>query len=223
MKLIFGIVFSILTFQVNFAQNSIRDTATRVLLIPFDRFEMHSDFTLEEINRINKLEKDQFYQELLQIFTASFETYNGNGIQYALISNEDWKKFKMLSSYKYRQKEAHYSCDLYAYAIDEYQELLDEYNCTYLLVIPWYKILESKEKVKTEEVRRVGFYSEHLIDYDIFDREKELIFFEASKKFRAHPTLESLSTKGLLLKDLISTYGVLTNEISIEFVQRLKK
>lgn len=215
-------ILLIVTFELSFAQDTNGGAAARVLLIPFDRFEMHSDFSLKEINSINKLEKDQFYQELLQIFTAAFVTYNGNGINYSLIKNEDWKKFKMISDLKYLQKEAHYSCDLSSYELGNYQELLNEYDCTYLLVIPWYKILESSEKVKTEEVRRVGLFSEHLIDYDIFDKNKELVFFEASKKFHAQPTLESLSTKGLLLNDLISTYGVLTNEISIELVQRLK-
>ena len=204
-----------------FSQEAAVDSSTSVLLVPFHRFELHSEFTLQEINEINKLEKDQFYQELLQIFTAAFETYNRNGIRYKVLKNEDWQHFTFNSTYEFIQKKSHYSCDLERFTLNDYQELLDEYNCTYLLVIPWYKIQESKEKVKTKEVRRIGLYSNHVIDYDIFNRKKELVTYEASKEFHAEASIENLPTKGLMLKDLAPAYGVLVNEISIELVQKL--
>lgn len=222
MKTYYTLLFTLLIGFQGYAQNELIDSSTKVLLVPFDRFEMHTEFSLKEINEINHLEKDQFYQELLQNFTAAFETYSGNGITYKNIEQEHWKQFKFKANYKYVQKEAHYGCDFSEFDLGDYQELLDEYNCTYLLVIPWYKIQESKEKVKTKEVRRIGLYSEHQIDFDIFNRDQERIYYEALKKFKAKATEANLKYKGLRLKDMIPTYSKIANDISIELVQRLQ-
>ena len=223
MRILFTLLLSQFIFFYSGAQTEIIDSSTTILVVPFDRFEMHSEFTLEELNRINHLEKDQFYQEMLQNFTVAFETYNGNGLKYKIINNEDWKQFKFKSTYTYIQKEAHFGCDLNAYEVTDYQELLDRYNSSYLVVIPWYKIIEHKEKLKTEDSKRLmGLYSMHLIDYDIFNRNKDRVYYEASKKFSAQVTEENMKYYGLRLQDMIPTYSMLVHEISIELVQKLE-
>ena len=91
---------------MGFGQAVLEDSLFRVLLIPFGRYEMHTEFTLPELNNYNDMEKDQFYPAILKEFTSAFETHHGDNIVFKTIDSEDWKNFKFIVNFTYIPKKS---------------------------------------------------------------------------------------------------------------------
>ena len=110
------VIITFLSFSfAGIGQAVLEDSIFRVLLVPFGRFEMHTEFTITELNRYNEMEKDQYYPALLKEFTSAFETHHGDDVAYKTIDSEDWKDFKFIVNFTYIQKEAHFACDIEPY------------------------------------------------------------------------------------------------------------
>ena len=155
MKNIFRYVICLLFFLVvakSDAQTTNSVKQKKVLLIPFNRFEFHTELKLSVINDINKMEKDQYYSALIQAFGDAFVLGDFARVKYFVMSDVDYASIMPYIRFMSNGKEGHYASDLELLHQNIYQKLLEDYDCDFVLIINWYRILESKESVKLKGV-----------------------------------------------------------------------
>ena len=200
------------------AQTTNTGKQKKVLLIPFHRFEFHTQLKLSYINKVNQMEKDQYYPALVQAFSDAFVLGEFIRIKYSVISDEDYSAIMPYIKFKSVNKEGHYASDLELLHNNIYQKLLEDYDCEFVLIINWYRIFERKESVKLKGARRYGLYSEHLIDYDFYDDHKNRLSYGANIKFKVKPTVENLQYGGVRISELRPVFKNLAGEISEEII-----
>ena len=221
MKNIFRFVICLLSFLVvakSDAQTTKYVKHKKVLLIPFNRFEFHTELKLSMINDINQMEKDQYYPALVQAFSDAFVLGDFNKVKYFVMSDVDYASIMPYIRFKSVGKEGHYNSDLELLHQNIYQKLLEDYDCDFVLIINWYRILERKESVKLKGGRRFGIYTEHLIDYDFYDDQKHRLSYGANKKFKVKPTVDNLEYGGVRISELRTVFKELADNISEEII-----
>ena len=219
MKIIFRTLICLLLFLVvtdSNAQSDLGLEQKKILLIPFSRFEFHTELKLSWINGINQMEKDQYYPALKQAFGDGFVFGDFKKIKYALISDADYTSIIPYIKFAVVSKEGHYASDLELLHQNIYQKILEDYDCDFVLIFNWYRILERKESVKNKGARKFGVYTEHLIDYDFYDNKKHRLSYGANKKFMVVPTVENLQYGGVRISELRSVYKKLAVDITKE-------
>ena len=219
MKIVLRLLICLLPFMAVKGTSAQSDGVVKqkkVLLIPFNRFEFHTELKLSWINAINQMEKDQYYPALRQAFGDAFAMGDFRTIKYIVISDADYTSIMPYIRFSFVGKEGHYSSDLELLSSNIYQKLLDDYKCDFVLIVNWYRILERKESVKLKGVRRFGLYSEHLIDYDFYDHKKVRLSYGSNHKFMVEPTEDNLQYGGVRISELRTEFKKLANDVTEE-------
>lgn len=186
----------------------------KILVVPFDRFEFHTEIPLEMINEANGFELDQYYPALARTMTDAFTLGSSKESVFVVIGESDYNMLRRYLKFRFNGKEAHYECSLELLHKNIYQQILEEYNCQYMLVIDWYRIMQKKEGVTVNKIRKVDVYTEHYIDYDLFNKEKVRIHFDEQLRFKVEVTEENLKYHGVRLADLRPVFQRLVSRIS---------
>ena len=192
-----------------------------VLLIPFKRFEFHTEMPLADINDVNKLEKNEFYPLMLANFTQAFELNSNAQLQFQIIDNEDLAELYKKVSYEMQGSQGHFMSNLERFDKSAFKSMLEDYDCDYVIFINWYRIMRTKKAAKVGKIRKINQYGMHFIDYDVYNEKQELVQKESHMDFSVEPTGENLSRLGVHLDDLRPVYSELAKEIS-ENIQGIK-
>lgn len=192
----------------------------RVLVIPFNRFELHTEIKLSDINKANGLEGDQFYPQLLVHLTEAFEFASSEEVAYKVISEEDLMKISKEMRYGLIGNEAHYSCLIEKANAEVIRQLLDDYECDYLLTLNWYRIKEINASVVVDKRKKIGVYSYHYIDYDFFNRNLKLLKRASELGLEVKTTPENFKYMGLRLLDLKPYYKTMVDEITLNIISK---
>lgn len=183
-----------------------------VLIVPFNRFDFHTEFSLHEIADQNRVEVkdvyDLFKQSLLNSFVSSdCETY-----QYRIISDFHLNYLKRRITYSMSRKPMHYSVDLSMVQSSDLKQVMDDYQASYVLFLNWYHIKKDNKAVTTEGYRSSGM-SRHFIDYEVYNSDKDVLLWAHEHTFETNLNKEILKTMGLRVVDLQKTYKLLPLEI----------
>ena len=108
MKRLFIIVlFIISNFGIK-AQEVQESNALKILIVPFSRFELHTEINLKEINEINGFTGgDQFYEQLKSTLMEAFQLNGTEELLYKVISDVDWDALQPI---KYNLKQKKWFC-----------------------------------------------------------------------------------------------------------------
>lgn len=185
-----------------------------ILVVPFDRFEMHSDILLDDINAVNNFDSDQFYVTIVKYLAEAFEINSNEKVNYKVISEVDLTKIKPSLYYNFIKNSAHYSCLIDSLDKKTLKELLNENLCDYLLTVNWYRIKQTKITVKVDSKKKVSLYSSHYIDYDLFTSTGTLIREGSQLEFQVPVNPENYKKMGLSTEDLRPLYTELVNRIT---------
>lgn len=185
-----------------------------ILVIPFDRFEMHSDILLDDINSANNFESDQFYVTIVKYLAEAFETNSNEKVSYKMITEMDLAKIKPSLYYNFIKNSAHYSCLIDSVDKKTLKELLNENVCDYLLTVNWYRIKQTKISLKVDSKKKVVLYSTHYIDYDLFTSSGTLIKEGSQLEIMVPANAENYKKMGLSADELRPRYTEMVNEIT---------
>ncbi|MEQ9063808.1 MAG: hypothetical protein RIE58_06505 [Vicingaceae bacterium] len=184
------------------------------MLIPFDRFEFHTEFKRSYINQLTGMQNDEYFFTLTRVFSDAFVLGDFEHVRYQLISVRDYKNIESLLKFEMNNAQGHYAANLSSIHTNLYQKLLQDYQCEFVLVFSWYRIFEVTDNVKLSKARKYGQYSEHMVDFDFFDDQQNLITFGANQRFRVVPAEENMKYRGLRISDLREAYRDLAGDIS---------
>ncbi len=210
LSLLIGTVLGLAFTQYNSPQRN-----RTILVIPFSRFEFHTEIKLSKINEANKLTGDQFYPLLISSFSEAFELNSTERVTYKNISELDLKDIGPYLKYDLIGSKGHYTCNLDSLNKQTLKEILDKYECDYLLTINWYRIISDKTSYKQKGIKKITLYSSHFIDYDYFTREGTLINQDSRVKIEVKANSSNAQYMGLRLEDLKPEFKNLVDEITL--------
>jgi hypothetical protein len=203
--------------DVLIAQSKVEQTY-KVLVIPFSRFEFHTEIKLSEINKANGLEGDQFYPQLIAHLTEAFEIASSEEVAYTFVTEDDLRIICKELRYGLIGNEAHYSCIIEKANEEAIRQLLDNYECDYLLTLNWYRIMETNASLIINKKKKIGVYSYHYIDYDFFNRDLTLKTRESKLKMEVSATADNFKYLGLRLQDLKPYYKKMVDKITLNII-----
>lgn len=161
-----------------------RDSAKKVLVIPYHRFEFHTQYGLNEIALINDtISSSEVYEIYQAALMKRLGQFNSNDCDFVAPLASDIRYFWKRVDYEYVKKPvSHYQAMLGRIPDKKYKEMLNAYDADYVLFINWYKIEKAVYRMNTGGGSSRKKYSRHFVDYDIYDEGKQLIIAESRKE-----------------------------------------
>jgi len=191
----------------------------QILVIPFSRFEFHTEIKLTTINEANGLSGDQFYPLLVNAITEAFELNSTERLSYKIIDQQDLMKISPFLKYELIPGKGHYTCDMGNLDKKILKEILDKYNCDNLLTLNWYRILNDKTSYRKKRTRKISLYSSHFIDYDVFTREGTIIKEASRVGIEVPADSSNIQYMGLRINDLKVEYKKLVDGVTLHIIE----
>ena len=172
----------------------------RVLVIPPSRFEFVSEFSTEEIAKVNEINSAEVFVMYEKAMLNSFKEYKDENFEFVPIDVEGLKEYKGYFKYGYGKfkGEQHNSVDLKNFNEGNFTKMCEQYNADFVLFVTWYDIQKEAFTRKGADTRKRGQYAGHYLDYDIFNLFKQQISGKAKVK-----------AEGKIPNDLEMTYKLL--------------
>jgi len=209
---IFHTLFLLLITQGNYAQ-----TSKRILLVPFDRLQLHSDFAFSEIAEINQWDSAGVFQQIRQTFIAHLPDTQDKLIYIQLPDNEYYGLHNRLP--KVYKKEP---IDHDGVRIDpllqnsQLEQLLDAYAADYILFINKFSIVGRVLMGGRSygDGSKTLPWSAYKIAYEVYDEEGNMITLDDGFIIKPKgPSNETYLSKGLLTSLIEDRYMQLTTSI----------
>lgn len=183
---------------------------TRVLVVPYTRFQFVSEFTLEEIAQQNNTVVQNVFKEYQQKLKEVFINSNNDQVEFIPIPSIDYQKYKHHVKYnieKFKGKKYNAS-NLSVFDLDLFKTLLTTNDAQYIVFINWYSIRKSVFTTYTGDRNKRNKYSTHSIDYDVYNREKIKIMGKGNVALNCgdFPTASMVLHKSLNAEELKPCY-----------------
>lgn len=208
-----GLTLNLFLLSVSaFGQNK------RVLVVPFDKFQFESPIPLQEIADNNQWKDSQSVCDKYNEAILSFMNEHDSTIYYPLNSIEQSKLRRILPRVYKTEPVSHFGVDIEPLIVEGYlADLLDNMGADYILFISRYKILGKLLSVRGDYGGSSRFlsWSNHLVDYEIYNREGELVAGAERFQFTPrNPRESTYSTQGTLVIDLERPSQRLSEDVS---------
>ncbi len=180
----------------------------RVVVIPYGRFEFHSDHDLKTIGEYNKIDPNQVYNAYKDSLLAALTRYNA-GTQFFVPKKADLDGIAAMVTYEYRKKPiAHFGVDVADFSPALFELLARQYEQShYVLFINWYKIKKTRYSTLSGASKAKVPYTYHFVDMDLFDVRRNWIAGAAQFEIKSDaPSTKALFFKNLRLKELRTGY-----------------
>ncbi|MCB0408725.1 MAG: hypothetical protein KDD29_00800 [Flavobacteriales bacterium] len=204
-----GIVFS-LSLSV-FAQKQ------KVLVVPYTRFQLVSDFQLEEIASFNNCSSTEVFDVYQTSLSSTLTLNQNNKYELVFMSDSHFQLYKRYIQYKmdkFNGKNFNGS-DLSSLPNDVFKELLSSENADFILFINWYQIKKAVHTTYTGDRNKRNKFSQHFIDFDVYNSKKEKIYGKGNLKLDCgdFPSASMVENKCLNAKELSDCYSNFFKEL----------
>mgnify|MGYP001173394953 FL=1 len=210
--------FLIFTVFITAAQaQENKSSKDRILVVPFDRFDFQTAYSLSEIATANEwLSSDEVFAHYRDSLVKRLST-NYHSISAFPIPAYDYGLIKNQLPRVYKEKPStHTGVDLSLLKMnDRLSSLLQNLSADYILFISQYEI--SSRLVATmssNEGSKFLPWANHEITYELFDAKGKLIVMADQFKVQPrNPYKENMDTKGVLLKEVAPNYESILEDI----------
>jgi hypothetical protein len=193
----------------------------KVLIVPPSRFEFVSEFSLEEIAKLNEIEAPKVFLTYEKAILNAFGNYEDQNFEFVPIDAAGIKGYKRLIKYEYGKFEGrrYNSANLKSFKEAGFSNFLKQYDADFVIFITWYDIQKESFTRAGKHAKRVS-YSSHYLDYDVFNLFKERIVGQGKVKAEGkEPNDLEASFKLLRVKELTFAY----NNFIAKIIDQLNK
>jgi hypothetical protein len=203
---------SILTFLllsiclVSFGQEGKK----KVLVVLYDQVDLSTQFTLSELGKTNLVPPSVVYDSLISVFMNAFIAYNGDRVTYESLAHGENTFIKSNTSKSNVKKPSRFGISLSRISNVEFNYLLTKNEADYIVFVNFYQFKkrripdDEKEGLRLNlikrnipfDIDRKLYYSEHLIDFELFGKNKELLYANGRFEIAVPP----ISHKNFLLE-----------------------
>lgn len=186
-------------------------TKKKIILVPYSRFEFHSDVALETIASINLVNPNDVYGLYATTLQNAFWNLKHDSVMFITMSEEDFTAFSKKVFYEYqKQKPPHYAVDLSRLDNAYFNSILAKYDASEFVFINMYQIKKAKKSAPVAGKKTSYQYSNHIIHFDIIGKDKKQIYGEGNRYVNLeNPDVVDIQTMHLKKETLLKAYTYL--------------
>lgn len=187
----------------------------KVILVPYSRFEFHSDVALETIASINSITTNDVYGLYATTLQNAFWNLKNDSVMFVTMAEEDFMAFSKRVFYEYqKQKPPHYAVDLSRLDNKFFNSILTKYDADEFVFITMYHIKKAKKTAPVAGKKTNYKYSNHIIHFDIIGKDKKKIYGEGNRYINLeNPDVVDIQTMHLKKETLLKAYTKLAEYI----------
>lgn len=202
---------------VNSLSTTLYAQTQKVLIVPYTRFQFISEFSLEEIASKNNVNADEVFTIYQESLNNAFSSFKSEQFSFVPIDAESYNEIKKYIRYNIDKHNGrkYNASNLTLLPLDSFKETLKKQNATYIMFINWYNISKSVHTVYIGDRNKRAKYSTHLIDYDIYDLEKNRVHGKGNSPLKCgdFPSDSVVSHKSLNASELTICYKSLIDNL----------
>lgn len=189
---------------------------SKILIIPFSRFDFQTSYSLSEIAVVNNWSSDEVFKRyrdtLVKRLSQNYQSISAFPIpayEYGLIKNQLPRVYKENPS-------THFGVDMSLLKQNNRLEtLLTNFSADYILFVSRYEISSRiVATMSSHEGSKFLPWANHEITYELFDREGNLVVMADQFKVPPrNPYAENMDTKGVLLHEVAPNYEMILDDI----------
>ncbi len=175
-----------------------------ILLVPYNRFNFHTEYKLSEIAEVNQIESKEVYNAFLGTLLKEL-VYNDSNLHFKVVDQSDLAFFMKNVNYSFDARKGYTSCNINPIPASEWENILDYYEADAIMFLTVYRIKSTSKSMAGSQSGRMPF-SKHYIDYEMrgFDKSRTDVFGTFEFPLEINGTV--LSSKGLKLTYLADAY-----------------
>jgi len=204
MRNILVIVFLILVVSVKGQESNKK----KVLVIPYDRFQLESEFELAEIAKKNDTKAAKVYLLYQKAILKAFVLNDNENFEFIAVQHDIIQPYKSKIQYKngkFRGKRYN-SVDLKKFADEDFTKMLEAHGADFVVFLTWHDI-QKESFVRNGESRKRVDYAGHYLDYDVFNLFKQRVVGEGRIKVEGNEPNDKEAEMALLrVKEMIEAY-----------------
>ncbi len=180
----------------------------KIILIPYSRFELHSDVAIETIASINDVNPNDVYGLYASTLQNAFWNLKNDSIMFITLSEEDFSTFSKRVFYEYqKQKPPHYAVDLSRVDNTYFNSILTKYDAAEFVFINMYQIKKAKKSAPVAGKKTSYKYSNHIIHFDVIGKDRKQIYGEGNLYINLeNPDVLDIKTMHLKKETLLKAY-----------------
>lgn len=221
----------LLLLTISIAANAQRKQL-KVVVCLYDRIDFSTDFPLSEVGFINNVEGTEVYDSLIAIFRNQLNAQKSDAVDFEVLTPQESYYFSQKGKRYQMSNPSRRGIDLSDISDREYWVFMNNHQADFILFVNYYDIskyriteeeMEAfKRRVSAEELfylegsstRRRPFYSQHLIDFDIFNSNKNRLLSKGRYPIPQTPyEAQSLVKKGLGFSEVSKSYKQLAKKL----------
>lgn len=196
---------------------------TRVIVVPFTRFQLVSDFSLEEIAEINDINSSEVYSTYVNELQNTFSQSSTEQVSFNPISPQKYAEIKKYIQYQLDKfKGRNYNAtNLSLLSNDLFKSVLFEENATHIMFLNWYTISKSIHTAYVGDRNKRQKFSTHAMDYDVYDQNKNRVLGKSKAELWCgdFPNASMIKNKSLKASELSVCYSKFINELIEDLLQ----
>lgn len=205
----------VFTFLVNLSEVSAQKK--RILVVPFTRFQFVSEFKLEEIAIYNNSSPEKVFDLYQNELANVFSSFNNEKYIFVPISPENYNIYKRYIKYGIAKFDGrkYNGSNLSNFLDDDFSNLLSIESADYILFLNWYSIQKAVHTSFLGDRNKRNKYSLHLIDYDVYNHQKEKILGKGNVTLNCgdFPSPSVIEHKSLNAKEMAVCYKDYFNDL----------
>lgn len=199
---------SILLFLSVFSVIAQENNKKKVLVIPYNRFDLVSEFSMETIAEKNQITVSEVFFNYQKTLLNAFDSLDNENFEFIPLKHNTitpYKKHIKYESGKFKGKRYN-KVNLNDLKEEDFTKLLELHGADFIVFITWYEI-KKESFVRAGEHRKRVDYAGHYFDYDVFNLFKQRVIGEGRVKIKAsEPNDEQASYSLLRTKELEELY-----------------
>lgn len=189
--------------------NAQESNKKRVLVVPYDRFQLESEFDLAEIAKKNDSKASKVFLIYQKAFLESFINYEDENFEFVVVQHDLLQPYKSMINYqsgKFRGKRYN-AVNLKEMNDTDFTKLLEAHGADFVVFLTWHDI-QKESFVRNGEHRKRVPYAGHYLDYDVFNLFKQRVIGEGRVKANGKEPNDAEADFALLrTKELKTAYA----------------
>lgn len=178
----------------------------KVLVIPYDRFQLESEFDLTEIAKKNDCKVSNVFYLYQKAMLNSFINYDDENFEFIAVQHNLLQPYKSMINYqsgKFRGKRYN-AVNLKKISEADFAKLLEAHGADFVIFMTWHDI-QKESFVRSGEHRKRVPYAGHYLDYDVFNLFKQRVIGEGRIKANANEPNDAQAGFALLRTNELKT------------------
>lgn len=184
----------------------------KVLVIPYNRFDMVSEFSMETIAEKNQITVSEVFFNYQKTLLNAFDSLENENFEFIPLKHNTitpYKKHIKYESGKFKGKRYN-KVNLSDLKEEDFTKLLEVHGADFVVFVTWYEI-KKESFVRAGEHRKRVDYAGHYFDYDVFNLFKQRVIGEGRVKIKSSEPNDEQASYSLLrteeLKELYQNFA----------------